>query len=217
MPVRKPANRSGSHIIGKFPSLKLGRSVFFESTIESDFLYVLDFDPGTTFFEEQPLTMEYPDGSKTRHYTPDFYAVLRGENWLYECKPKSQMDLPDNQRIFAACDEYCSTCGWKYRVVTDHELRTGQRLRNIKLLRQYALYDVSPQIKGAIYGWQTSASSPMTIAGMKSMYSFPPNDIHTAILHMAYHKELSLPLNDEPISDKTTVFLPNQLSERSLL
>jgi hypothetical protein len=57
MPVKKVSNRGGN-IIGRFPSLKLGRMVDFESLIERDFIYVLDFEPDVESFSEQPLTIE---------------------------------------------------------------------------------------------------------------------------------------------------------------
>ena len=44
---------------GRFPSLKLGRMVAFESLIEQDYLCVLDYDPDVITFEEQPLSIQY--------------------------------------------------------------------------------------------------------------------------------------------------------------
>ena len=71
MAVRKVSNRGGN-IIGHFPSLKMRRMVAFESTIERDYLYLLDYDPSVTNFEEQPLTISYAYQGKSYHYTPDF-------------------------------------------------------------------------------------------------------------------------------------------------
>jgi hypothetical protein len=62
MPVRKVSNRGGN-IIGRFPSLKLERMVDFESLIERDFIYMLDFDSDVVSFTEQPLTIEYDTSS----------------------------------------------------------------------------------------------------------------------------------------------------------
>jgi len=42
-PVRKATNR-GKNIIGYFPSVKMGRMINFESLIERDFIYLLDFE-----------------------------------------------------------------------------------------------------------------------------------------------------------------------------
>jgi hypothetical protein len=48
-------------MIGLFPSLKMGRMVAFESLIEQDYLYVLDYEAAVTAFEEQPLTYQARD------------------------------------------------------------------------------------------------------------------------------------------------------------
>lgn len=37
-------------MIGLFPSLKMGRMAAFESLIEQDYLYVLDYDAAVTAF-----------------------------------------------------------------------------------------------------------------------------------------------------------------------
>ena len=58
MPVRNVSNRGGN-VIGKFPSIKMGRMVAFESLLERDFIYLLDHAEEVTWFEEQPLTIEF--------------------------------------------------------------------------------------------------------------------------------------------------------------
>ena len=58
MPVRKVSNRGGN-AIGRFPSTKMGRMIAFESLLERDFIYLLDYDPTVDWFEEQPLSIEY--------------------------------------------------------------------------------------------------------------------------------------------------------------
>ena len=101
MSVRKVSNRGGN-IIGRFPSLKLGRMVAFESLIERDFIYLLDFESDVTWFAEQPLTIPYQHKGKTRSYTPDFHVIRDNQNILVECKPQKFISKDDNQRKFAA-------------------------------------------------------------------------------------------------------------------
>jgi TnsA endonuclease N terminal len=216
-PVRKPTNKSGSHIIGKYPSIKVRRMVLFESTIERDLLYLLDYAAGITALTEQPLTIEYTDEGQTRHYTPDFLAVQTGCTFLIECKPEDRVNDPDNQRCFAAGQAYCAAQGWRFAIITDRALRAGYRLRNIKLLRQFAPYEVAPQIRGAIYGVMQGASSPLSIAQIKTALTFPPAVAQTALFYMAYHHEIGLPVETAPISDQTPVYCPGQLAEAHIL
>jgi hypothetical protein len=76
MSVRRVSNRGGN-IVGHFPSLKLGRMVAFESLIERDFIYLLDYEPAVEHFSEQPLVIRYQHAGKKRQYTPDFHVVYR--------------------------------------------------------------------------------------------------------------------------------------------
>jgi len=44
----------------------------FESSLERDFLLLLDFDPEVVLYEEQPVTINYHDDQgRRRRYTPD--------------------------------------------------------------------------------------------------------------------------------------------------
>jgi hypothetical protein len=71
-----------SRWVGKFPSLKLGRMVGYQSLIERDFIYLLDFDATVTTYAEQPFSLHYKDGSKQRRYTPDFCFSRYGQTCL---------------------------------------------------------------------------------------------------------------------------------------
>src|SRR5258708_23583958 len=146
MPVRKVANH-GSNIIGRYPYLKMGRMVAFESTIKRDYIYLLDYEPAVTSFAEQPLTIEFSCDGAVFHYTPDFHVVENGLNVLVECKPVRFMDTDENQRKFVAALEWCANCGWSFQIVSDKQLRAGYRLRNIKLLTPFARYWPDQQVQ----------------------------------------------------------------------
>ncbi len=71
MPVRL-IKKSGVSVVGSFPSLKLDDLVRYESPLERDFLYFLEYDPQVLSYEMQPMTitMTLSDGQSHR-YTPD--------------------------------------------------------------------------------------------------------------------------------------------------
>lgn len=150
-PARKITNRAGfKKIVGKFPSLKMGRTVMWESQIERDFLYLLEFDPDVLFFIEQPEEISYVYLSKTHRYYPDFYVKRLSHKELVEIKPTSKMNDPDNKVKFLAGEEYCQEKGYIFRVVTDKQIREGNLLKNIKLLYRYATVNVPEE-----FGLQT--------------------------------------------------------------
>lgn len=208
MPVRSVFNRGGN-VIGFFPSLKMKRMVAFESLIERDYLYVLDYDADVAWFEEQPLTIEYPYEGKILHYTPDFHTIEAGRDVLVECKPLAFVDRDENQRKFEAARIWCAAQGWTFRVVTDDELRTGSRLENVKLLTRYARHTVEPQTKGGIYALLHAAQAAMSIDDVaESINGADYAATTTAILCMAFHHEIRIPLEGGPISGDTPVYLP---------
>jgi hypothetical protein len=206
MSVRKVSNWGGN-IIGKFPSLKMNRAVQFESTLERDYLHVLDYEPEVTFFEEQPLVIEYQHDHKTRRYTPDFHIVRCRRDILIECKPAALVNTEANQRKFAAARQLCAERDWKFQVVTDAELRAGFRLNNIKLLRRYACHPISGGMKHQIYALLQSTSAVLTIGQIQAAATQPAVAL-TSLLHMAFHHELIIGLDREPLSGSSYVTLP---------
>jgi len=162
-PVRKVSNH-GKNIIGYFPSIKMKRMVSFESLIEHDFIYVLDFEPAVERFCEQPLTIEYQHDGKKRHYTPDFHIVHAGQDFLVECKPQPLVNDPVNQIKFQAAQQWCHMHGWVFGVVTDTHLTTSVRVENIKLLTRFARYVIEPETQGRVFAFLASVTNPVSIS-----------------------------------------------------
>lgn len=112
----------------------------FESTLERDYFSLLNFDTHVVSYEEQPVAIPWQDAlGKERNYTPDvlvnydntisklveikYRSELR-EKWL-ELKPK-----------FKAAIAYCRQQGWRFKIITEVEVR-GTELNNIKFLNGY--------------------------------------------------------------------------------
>lgn len=209
MPIRKVSNRGGN-VIGRFPSIKMKRMVAFESLIERDYLYLLDYELGIEWFEEQPLTIEHRHTGEAFHYTPDFHTVEAGRNVLVECKPHALVDKEENQRKFRAARTWCAGRGWEFRIVTDCDIRTGFRLQNVKLLTRYARHVVGPRTKGRIRALLHSAQAAMLIDDIVREIACTDFSAVTAdILCMAFHHEVFIPLDDAPILRDTRVCLPS--------
>ena len=211
MPVRKVSNRGGN-IIGRFPSLKLDRMVAFESLIERDLIYMLDFEPDVTWFTEQPFTIPYQYEGKPRSYTPDFHIIRDDQNILIECKPQKFIGKDDNQHKFAAAQAWCVAKGWVFQVISDEQLRRGHRVRNIKLLTQFARYDIGSAVRHHIRTFLASTPGSIRVADvMVGVAPERPQMVIIPILHLAFHHELVLPLDEAPISTDSPVRLAPQL------
>lgn len=200
MPVRRVSNRGGN-IVGYFPSVKLERMVAFESTIERDLLYLLDFEPHVESFAEQPLVITYWEGIKQRTYTPDFQVKFtNGQTTLVECKPEALVKKEQNVMKFAAGEAWCAERGWKYEVITDQALRRGFRLDNVRFLTRFARHELpltlEYQIKAVVASWDRPLSLQDVIDRVTSE---SPSLIQAMMFQLVFFNELVLQLDESPI------------------
>lgn len=190
-----------SRWIGKFPSLKLDRMVGYQSLIERDFIYLLDFDAAVTTYAEQSVSLHYREGSKQRRYTPDFSLAYNDQNYLVECKHHAFMQSDKNELKWIAARNWCNERGYIFVVVTEAAIRVGYRLENVKLLTDYARYAVDEFTRIAILQAVTTAATPLTVADVMTAVSpSQPQSAITPIMHMIYHRLLFIPLDDVPIT-----------------
>jgi hypothetical protein len=137
MGVRKITNKGVKRVIGKFPSLKMRRLICWESQIERDYIYLLEFDPAVVSYAEQPLRISYHLDGKERHYTPDFLVKRVDKNLIVEVKQVEEAQKEEKQRLFRIASAICARDNYEFVVVTDTMIRVQPRLDNIKLLTRY--------------------------------------------------------------------------------
>lgn len=202
----KRSHYSGRSISGKFPSLKLGRMVSFASSLEWDYIYLLDYERDITWFAEQPFPIKYQFGGTTHHYTPDFHVVRGEQHMLIECKPDTFTENEDNQRKWAVARRWCEDEGWSFHVVTDTDLRAHAYLDNVKRLTYYARHAVSPAQRARVYALLAASDAPMALGNLaRVLCSENPNQGLADLYHMAFHHEIALALVDAPLSADSLV------------
>jgi len=158
--VARTIPKNYRNVTGRFASAKNPNSIGFESTLEKDFFLLLEFDRRVESFEEQPVTIAYCGlEGRVCHYTPDvlvrYRTALAGEpDWrpvLYEVKYRN--DLREHgveyRPKFKAARGYARDRGWRFRVVTEREIRTP-RLSNIRFLLRYRRMRVDDQDRDAL-------------------------------------------------------------------
>jgi hypothetical protein len=208
MGVRQVSRRKFG-LNGFFPSLKMGRLLWFESYLERDFMILLDFDPDVEAFYEQPLTINYQANGRAYKYTPDFRVVRGQRTALIECKPKARVDTPENSRKFRAAQDFCAQAHWDFFVVTDEELRRGFRLPNIKLLTRYARLEGPSCIPWPL---QTALDRESGLTLEQAAQIIAPNAPLAgipAILHLVFHHCLVISLDEQPITPSSLLQLPH--------
>lgn len=138
--ARAIVSPSGGIVRGKFPSRKNGRMVHHEGLLELDAIYVFETSPRVVRYREQPATICYPDGFRTRRYTPDFELLLvTGETVLVEVKPTQFL----SNRVVA--DKLACVAAHLRRsieplvILTEHGLRDEPRQSSLRWLYHRAL------------------------------------------------------------------------------
>ena len=128
------------NVTGVLASNKSEGSAMFESTLERDLLMQLDFDSRVESYDVQPVKIEWLDNAgKLRSYTPDVLVRYRHDDHLdqilYEVKYRS--DIKENWSIlkpkFKAAIRYAKQRGWRFKLMTEVEIRTTF-LQNVKFL-----------------------------------------------------------------------------------
>lgn len=138
MPIRKiPKNYR--NVTGIAAHSKATGQAMFESTLERDFLMLLEFDTNVHSFEVQPIKLEWLNElDKKRSYTPDVLVYYKKRNQapaLFEVKYRS--DIKENWNVlkpkFKAAINFCKKQNWKFKLITDIEIRTTY-LESVKFL-----------------------------------------------------------------------------------
>lgn len=125
-----------TNLTARIPSVKLMRMVSAESSLERDLILLLEFDSRVIEYVEQPVVIPLPLGRK---YTPDFYVKYEedGETHevIYEIKYRSELkkNFHKLKPKFKAAIKYCKSKSYKFKVLTEKEIRT-EYLKNIEFL-----------------------------------------------------------------------------------
>lgn len=145
MPVRKIPRYGAQKNIGRFSSVKTGRVAWYESLLERDYMYLLDFDPRVTFWHEQPLRIRFAHGGKTHFYTPDLEVHRHSKKQIVEVKSKRQVESGKWDFLFRTAASICEQEGYEFIVVTDEVIKQQPKLESVKRLWKYARTPVLPQ------------------------------------------------------------------------
>jgi len=119
------------NVTGIAANIKSVGAAAFESTLERDFLSLIEFSPEVESIEVQPVTINWIDAAgKNRRYTPDVlvhYTKASGRvPTLFEVKYRS--DLAENWSVlkpkFMKARSFAKKRGWRFKLVTEVEIRT---------------------------------------------------------------------------------------------
>ena len=115
-------------------SNRMGCSIAVESQLELDYFFWLEYEGFADYYEAQPHTFEYLMHGKKRRYTADFIVINDTSIQAIEVKYKKETDNPLFKLKTRVLTEELGKHGIKFVVVTDEQIRVGQRAQNIRML-----------------------------------------------------------------------------------
>lgn len=174
MSVRKiPKNYR--NVTGIAAASKSGGSAQFESTLERDFISLLEFLPEVKSIDMQPVKIEWFDADGCRRsYTPDvFVEFIESDGkrpWLCEVKYRSELleKWGEFRPKFKASIRFAKAQGWRFKIVTEREVRTPH-LVNARFLTGYRRVNPDAGIMQDIVGC------------LKKMHETTPRDLIEAM------------------------------------
>lgn len=145
VPARK-IKASRYSVTGYVATTKAPRAQEAESTLEHDFLTLLEYDRRVERFLSQPFTIHWRDDRRHR-YTPDVivkhsYSATLDDPFLrttiYEVKPTTVLirDWSELKPKFRAAIGWAREHGGRFHIVTEREIR-GDYLTNVRFLLGY--------------------------------------------------------------------------------
>lgn len=127
----------GKHFRGKTVFLKNSTMVYWESTLERDFVRIADFDPTVLDIQHQPFHLKFSYQGRPYSYYPDYMLTFNNQQIVIaEVKPLKKLNDARNPVKFEVGRRFCAENGWAFRVYTEEEIRPSKYFQtNLKMLR----------------------------------------------------------------------------------
>lgn len=196
--VRRITN-GGKKVIGKFPSLKMNRAVWWESQLERDYIYYLEIDRDVISYKEQPLKVRYVYDREIHLYTPDFLVVKPDKKQVVEVKDEESANKEEYKLLFKLVAPILFKEGYEFVLVTDKEIRVDPVLSNIKLLNKYSRTVISSKHQIDAYAL-FSVVAESTIGELARFFSSKGASVQTvyALIYWGIlWVDLSKPINSQ--------------------
>lgn len=131
-------NRGYKQTVGNFSSCKMKTSVWYNSALQRDFMYWLEFDPDVIAYKTPAISFDYYSNGKLKNYVPDFQVVRCQKKQIIDIKSKKIINSNRYQQLHQQLSGICNDTGWTFVVLYESEVRREPIFSNIKLLYKYA-------------------------------------------------------------------------------
>lgn len=141
--VRRVVSRRGRHITGKYPSMKAGRMVQWESSSERALVKLLELCPAVSALAEQPVRIRYRTSTGLYSHVPDFFIWYGQRRLFVEVKEEAEAHSPEILERTRGLIPALGAHGFGYVVLTERVIRREPRLTNARTLVRLGRTEVS--------------------------------------------------------------------------
>jgi hypothetical protein len=131
-------NRGYKQTVGSFSSCKMGTSIWYNSLLQKDFMYWLEFDPDVLSYTTPAITIDCYSNGRHKSYASDFQVVRHTKKQIIEVKPKKKVESDEYRRLHRILLDFYEETEWTLIVLTESEVQREPLLSNIKVLYRYA-------------------------------------------------------------------------------
>lgn len=203
MTARKVVTRSGRGVRGYSPSVKMGSSIPWESTLERDAILIFELSTNVENYYAQPEKIFFELDGVMRAYYPDFKLELVDGTLLYiEVKPKGKLSEPHIKQRMQAIKAYYEKSGASFLTIDEYEIRSEPRLTNLKLLSYHVSNGEQDRLSSCLESLRLIP--PQTIAGAASLLG----DIRFVYQLIALgHLGCDI---QQPLTNNTSIWFPKE-------
>mgnify|MGYP003385960865 CR=1 FL=1 len=200
-PARSIEKKGRKRVIGSFMSAKMQEHVDWESQIERDFLYYLEFDADVKEYQAQPLRFKYTFNEKYHQHYPD-YEIKRystPKRKFVEIKPFYITQKQDFIEKTIAIKAQMDNDGYDYTVITDKDIRVEPIYSNIKLLYRYITheYDID-EVSSLITNLKATNITTLSFEELREVakgFSLALIDCYSCIANNIFSFDINEPLS----------------------
>jgi hypothetical protein len=117
-----------------------------KSSLREDLISILEFDNQVDKYCEEPVIIEYTENYDMHSYCPIFLIFYRNDLEISNSKKPLLCDITTRENLwkkwkeykpkYKAAMNYADRKGWRFKILTENEIRTDF-LSNIKFLNRY--------------------------------------------------------------------------------
>ena len=123
---------------GHFSSCKMKTSVWYNSVLQKNFMYWLEFDPDVVSYTTSTMPLKYYNRGKEELYYPDFQVIRHRKKQVVDLQLQKAIQSKKYRRLYPLLYNVCRDAEWEYTALTELQVQQKPIIFNIKLLYRYA-------------------------------------------------------------------------------